>query len=241
MHVNRLVHNNVDLDIVRLLFRHRGHAIAVFCVMTLVSCGTVASAHIGDKNKLVVARKYEVLLVPPLATGWAGWCMFVASNPGCLTSQVHRSPIVAGTWSPISGHAKIIEALLTTREVASVEFDHDWTVSTHAESALPQNLRTAVVEISANPGPPVHPQTLPSLTPLDAKGLPIPRGREPGEPLLVSVLPSRQWQLPARIPHGICQTGNTGMRGLTAQWGSGDPSSILHGGYWRIVSVVCKH
>jgi hypothetical protein len=187
------------------------------CAISVVSCGTQTVSDGRTSHDLIVARGDEVLLVPPMQSGVAGWCLVVGSPSGCPMARIYRGPIVALGLSYVDG--SLVEVALTASEVAAVSVDGR-SVTTRAESALPNGLRAVVVEIPGTRGRIGFPRSLPRFTPLNASGQPIPQSRESGKSSIVFDPFVLRWQSPKPESHGICRIEAVGLHGLTAQWGS---------------------
>jgi len=197
------------------------------CAVGVVILGAVSCSGAGSASS--VSKSAEVLLVPELNAGTAGWCMIrvSASEGGC---PVVRSdpPIVAETWTSGDRPPATEGYAITTEEVAAVSVDGEAPVSTRAESVLPSGLRAVVVEIhgpESQPGSGV-PKHRPRFTPLNAKGNAIPQSaavrpsaNDPSGPLSVTV-PTRTVTNPAHPSSGICRIAVARFRGLKVLGGS---------------------
>jgi hypothetical protein len=172
----------------------------------------------------VTARNDEVLLLPHLDAGWAGWCLvrLSSSEGGCPVVRSNR-PILAETWSSGDSPSVTTGYAVTTSEVRSVSIDGSPPIPTRAETALPSELRTVVVEVrggSFGESPP------PRFRPLNARREVIPQATQVirdqtqiSEPLAVTV-PTRRVSNPAQATFGICRIAASRVAGLTMKGGS---------------------
>jgi hypothetical protein len=117
--------------------------------------------------------------------------------------------------------------VLTTSKVAAVSIDGGRAIRTRAESALPDNLRAAVVELRGGPyrhvpGFSINIRSVPlrslHFTPLNSKGEPIPQATEQNAPLAF-YLPGRGWSRAASPPKGVCGIQANYLSGLVAPAG----------------------
>jgi hypothetical protein len=211
-------------------------AVATGCLLFAASCSQSArqSSPVGVSRGTgtQVVRNEEVLLVPPVEGGLAGWCIAVKSGE-CIAARAFRGPIVAETWSgygslPLRNFVRK-GIVLTTSEVAAVAINGGRPIPTRAESVLPYHLRAAIVEIRG--GSPQHvpgfnmpvPRPL-RFTPLDSRREPIPRETD-GRGSFVFAIPGQGWRSPAKAPRGVCEIQARHLGGL-----------MVHGGF--VVSRV---
>jgi hypothetical protein len=212
--------------------------LALIAVSALLLSGCSGSQLAGAASRTAASRSLatqvvsheQVLLLPPVEGGLAGWC--IAIKPGeCRSAGVFRGPIVAQAGRGESPPAVRVGIVLTTSEVAAVSVDGGPAIPTHADAALPDHLRVAVVEVRGEaPGFGV-PSRL-RFTPLDAKGDAIPQALEL-RGSLVFAISGRRWKKPANGPQGSCQIQASRLGGLVARGGfvagrvKPDPGLIL--------------
>jgi hypothetical protein len=192
---------------------------AVF-LMGLTCCGSSSRLRSTREIQATIARDYAVVLTPPMQTGWAGWCLAIASADGCLTPPTFRGPIVSVAQSPVSGSSQVLYVVLTRPDVSAVAVDGGAPLATRIEAGLPNGIRAVVVEVPRQRELVGYPVRLPTFTPINVRGLPIKQPREVGKPLLVSLFPRVHWQAPSHPPKGVCEIDATSVRGLEAKWGN---------------------
>ncbi len=107
--------------------RSRGAAWApamIACASALVMCGC------GESSATVMVTRQagaEVLLLPVLRGGAAGWCITVAPGGGCPIFRLKRGPIVAEFWIGEGASNRAEGFALTTGAVAAVAVDGEQT------------------------------------------------------------------------------------------------------------------
>jgi hypothetical protein len=217
--------------------------VAWACASTFVVCGC------GESSAAIVTTRQsglEVLLLPVLRGGAAGWCIAVAPGGGCPISRLKNGPIVAENWIA-GGGVKSIGAgnairantepsdraegfALTTSQVAAVAVDGSRPIATRRGPGLPQGLREVVVRVHGAWAPEVEkpslfgrpphmaPAGLPRFTPLRRAGAPLTQRSEEG-PLAVHELAGRSWSPPAAEPAGACQLRTSQLHGLVMEAG----------------------
>lgn len=186
------------------------------CGIAVSSCSRTAS----------ISRNPEILLVPQVNAGWAGWCVIGVGERvgGCPPGQSHP-PILAESWGSGGPPSATLAYAVATARVRSVAFDGEPPIPTQAESGLPDNLRAVVVEI---PGKELlsEDKVAPRFTPLDANGEPIAQSAEAdGDPqasmeTLGIAVPSRGVSNPMEPTSGVCRINAMHLAGLAAQGGS---------------------
>ncbi len=209
-------------------------AVAILCMVGMSSCSFSTrsdakgySPSRTDPRSDSASRppsNDEVLLVPHVEGGRAGWCLIVAPlRPGgCKQPGTSDSgPIVTETWRVESPPPTADGIALTRSEVAAVSVNGGSEIPTRAESGLPAGLRAVAVEVhgkehGVEPG--IN-APFPNLIPLNAEGQPLPPPTSLPTPLSVKI-PSRHWHLPAKPPDGSCKTSATDLAGAEAQSGT---------------------
>jgi hypothetical protein len=210
------------------------------CVLAVTACagsaGGASQTHASQVRQ--VPSHDEVVLVPRLGAGDGGWCITtIRAASGCpsLGLSVSRGPIIIEHWSGqstyfgggrrSSGEGPVREGIvLTTSEVAAVSFEGGAPIATHAESALPDRLRGAILDLRGGSGGQVGGLTVPPplprshFTALNAKGEPIPQLHAPAPPLGF-VVPNRSWGRSATQPPGVCGVEVRGLAGLVSEGG----------------------
>jgi hypothetical protein len=173
---------------------------------------------------MTVASYHEVLLVPDLYAGRAGWCMIVVEPSEESTCGAHRRnpPIVAEEWSSGGPPALTSGYAVTSKRVRSVASGGE-PIPTRAEAALPDGFRAVAVEIHGRELL-AESIALPQFVPLDGDGRVIPRPRDRSltaayaETLTVDV-PSTAVRDPAHPTPDICQIKAASLPGLREQGG----------------------
>lgn len=188
--------------------------VAVMCVLLLSSCSDASAP-------AVRAISGEVALVSRISAGWAGWCMAVVTDRSgeCGDSPAKSGPVFAENWS--AGDGVTEGAVLTASEVAEVSVNGSRPVPTRQLSGIAstRGLRSAIVEIPSKNLRGAGNGSFPHFMPLSAEGVVIRKPETPEIPLGVSI-PTRSWQRPQHVPHGICEIGAENLPGLAARWGS---------------------
>jgi hypothetical protein len=183
----------------------------IACAVGLASC---ASA-VGDGSS--VAKKDDILLVPPVEAGFVGWCM--ATGPGDVggcAQGISRPPIVAETWTSSGPPNVTLGYALTSAQVFSVSVAGS-SIPTYANRALPDGLRAAAIELSGlNP----EKQALPRFIPLNRKGeaIPLSTGDLRGTPTipgnLAVLAPTHALTNPVHPTSGVCRIAVRRIAGL---------------------------
>ena len=166
----------------------------------------------------------EVLLVPEVNSGSAGWCL-IRVNPsetGCPVVRSH-SPIIAETWSGGGPPSLVHGYAVTTSQVTAVTVEGGSSIPTRTETALPDGLRAVAVEIR---GKLAEDARLPGFAPLNGGGARIdqstetrPKPGEYGRPLR-SEVPTREVKNLAQPTSGVCRISAEKLAGLTVDGGS---------------------
>lgn len=167
----------------------------------------------------------QVLLVPNLEGGRAGWAWSTTASTGPIFAAQGCSESETG----------IYQSALTTSEVAAVSVYGGAPIPTTTNATLPDGLRAVAVEVVRQHGRPSVEQIghCPTLTPLDAAGKPI-RGTGTQAPRLTFTkkLPgTKEWDrgVPGEHPgwnarpeaRGACELRATRLpRETSARWGS---------------------
>jgi hypothetical protein len=183
--------------------------VLVACAMGVASCSSAAGGSVS------VARDREILLVPPVEVGFVGWCMAIEPGGGC-EQGISRPPIVAETWTSSGPPTVTLGYALTSAEVFSVSVAGS-SIPTYANTALPDGLRAAAVEL---PGLDPEKQALPRFIPLNGKGdvIPSSTGDSRGTPTIPGNLalsvPTRALANPAHPTSGVCRIALRHLAGL---------------------------
>lgn len=171
-------------------------------------------------STLSISKNQEILLVPSIDTGWAGWCVISVNGSvgGCPPGKSHP-PIVAESWSS-GGHPPETESYaVTTSEVTSVSFDSEPPIPTHSEAALPDGLRAVVLEIHGK-SLLEESGSLPHFVPLNARGERLPQSRSASQRLLGVEVSTRRLENPAYPTSGPCRITMKDLPGLNVEGGS---------------------
>ena len=156
-------------------------SVIVACPLGASSCsgvvGTAANSSLRGDGTLQIIRDDQVVILPPVEVGWAGWCMSrVGSSRGRACGGDVRSlgPILAEKWGHGASPSALEGVALTTKQVAAVSVEGGAPIPTRSEPGLPNDLRAVVIEIRGRKGGPPE-IALPSLrfTPLNIKAEPI--------------------------------------------------------------------
>jgi hypothetical protein len=182
--------------------------------LVALSCSGIA----GGNSRVV--KHQEILLVPPMNAGSAGWCMAIPPEGGCAAGR-SRPPIVAESWTSGGPPTVTMGYALTTSQVLSVSISGGSSIPTRAEAALPDGLRAVVIEVRGlNPE---HEQ-LPHFTPLNAQGERMLQSSGRGSEIrgrgLASEVPVRNVDNPARPSSGACRISQEHLVGLKSEAGS---------------------
>lgn len=160
-------------------------------------------------------REGNLLLLPSVEAGQAGWCMMsegeavrVSSSGGngCTATRSHP-PIVAESWGSYGPPHVAQGLILTTSEVSAVTAGNGPAVFTRRENELPDGLRAAMLEVKSG-------SELKRLqaTPLDRNGNPIAVSRTEGQALSREVSAVR---VRSNVNRDPCQMVKVGMPSLT--------------------------
>ncbi len=207
-------------------WRNCGLAVLGVAVSLLTATACSHSRPVSSRTSHVdsgrqVVRHEAVLLLPPIEGGVGGWC--IATKPGeCSAARAFRGPIVAQTNSGQSPPPVQVGIVLATSDVSAVSVDGGSAIPTRTESALPDHLHVAVVEVRGGPlenvpGFGVGPRSL-DFTPLNSNGVPIHQMIRPNGSLVFAI-PSQRWRSPASPPRGICEVNAKHLGGLMPQGG----------------------
>lgn len=185
----------------------------LICIGLASGCGATAQSG-GFKGTPQPSQ--QVALEPPLTTGFTGWCLVTAAaDYGCLTPFAQSGPIVATTWSSVTGRREMLLVILTTARVMEVE-SAGVRLPTRAAATIPDHLRIAVIGVAR----PKQPYYLPPVIAYDAQGhrLATPRGHT-SEVLLKSVdVSQKTWKGSSDATAESCSVEPTA--GVTALYGT---------------------
>lgn len=231
---------------IRGLFRIAGIGFVAVFIGSMSACGSTESAaalHVQGRKISQVVRGYEVLLVPNLQAGVAGWCLTVVRERvrECGAPSTWRGGIF--TESCASHTAPGIEVYaLTSPNVKTVSVDGGPQIATRATPALVDGLRSVFVEIHRRANEVgSNGEPCPRVIPLNGRGKPIVQRRIPGLPL-EAVLPElTKWQLPASPSDGPCILRAANLPGYVARWGDVakkiSASRVFDGGFLSCVDT----
>lgn len=175
-----------------------------------------------------VVRDYDVLLVPSLQGGTAGWCLTVVM-PGAATCDVpdtSNGAVAVESENCFDGHLDVLDAYaLVTRTTKAVSIDGGPPVRTRPQSSLRDGLRGVVVEIHYRRPP--NRGTCPRFTPLGESGLPIRVASTHAVPLAYQLPTIVRWRRLAaqhvpfgvHLPRGACKIDPINLPGFSALWG----------------------
>jgi hypothetical protein len=183
-----------------------------------VAAAIALSACAGSGDSWSAAKYDEVLLVPQLRAGWAGWCM-VRVNPegegGCGGPRSH-APILAEDWSSGGPPALTVARAVMSKEVISVGFGGEPPIRTRADAALPDGLRTVAIVIHGKELLSEY-ASLPRFIPLDGRGKQIPQTNSGPLEANQGVIAESQPTANASVAtaSGICEINTVHVAGLT--------------------------
>ena len=200
--------------------------VGVWCAGMLAICGC------GESLATVVASRrvgVEVLLLPILRGGAAGWCITVAPGKGCPIVRLKRGPILAEFWTGNAAKKRADGFALTTSAVRAIRVNGSRPLLTRA-SSLPQGLRDIAITVRGAWAPemeaprlfnrPPHriPVGLPHFTPLSETGSLLAQNDEEG-PQVEREVAGRNWRSPVAAPSGPCELDAGQLAGLVTQAG----------------------
>jgi hypothetical protein len=202
-------------------------AVMTVCIGLFVMCGC------GESSATVVATRHagvEVLMLPILRGGAAGWCVTEAAGAGCQISRLKHGPIVGEFWIAEPTKERAQGYALTMPNVAAVTVNGSRSIETLREPGLPEGWRAVAVKIEGEWAPKVKmpgllgnppyeaPARLPMFTPLDIAGNSLAQNNEEG-PFLEQEVAGRHWSRPATEPTGACELHSTRLQGLVTNAG----------------------
>jgi hypothetical protein len=198
----------------------------VACVL-MASCaqstGSSTAHRVNGDGNAVTASTEQVLLLPRAEGGDGGWCLATVVGE-CHAASALRGPIIVEDWHGQGPPPVNIGVALTTSEVAGLTVGKGPTIPTRRESALPDTLRAAVIDVYG-PGVPepgfniTGPPPPPRFIPVNARGVPLAQTNAPRAPIWFTV-PTRRWRTPTTTPRGVCQIRTTRLAGLVETEGA---------------------
>jgi hypothetical protein len=201
---------------VRRIFWGVGLGVVV-SVIAMAGCGkTHAVAEYRAPGQQVV-RSYDVLLVPQLQAGTAGWCMTVVmpAKRSCGVPRSSDGPIFAEDCDGDRSSGFEV-AVLTASWVPAVSIGGGPAVRTRSEPDMLNGLRAAFVETHFSGRGELG---CPKAVPLNDDGTTM-KARASPRGLLAFALPGvRRWQRPGRPVRGLCTITTRRVRGYSAHWG----------------------
>ncbi len=182
---------------------------------------------VDPQRTMEVAADTGVALLPNMGAGEGGWCLTTIGTIGCPTvhTPVFEGPIIVEQWSGHSPPPVVEGIVLTTGEVTTVSLEGKAPIPTRAESALPDGLRAAVVELRGASGRRLVGVPTPVAFPRgrfvarNAEGEALPQDSAPGPPLTFEVQ-SRGWGRATSPPPGVCSIEVRGVAGLVSEGGA---------------------
>jgi hypothetical protein len=238
---------------------------AVALMLCLSAAGCSSTAEAGRDASVQRAGTAAVALLPiRLGAGEGGWCLttLAAGGGGCPTYALPArlgpfdGPIIVEHWSGRSGGdgaagsatgVSVDEAIvLTTSEVMAVSIEGGPPVATHADVALPDQLRGADIELRGGSskgalginGPLPFPRS--HFVALNAAGQAISQTHDPGPPLQFEE-PRRSWGPNAPALRGVCRLNVSAVAGLASEGGSVVPTVEPHADVRGREFVDCIH
>jgi hypothetical protein len=189
----------------------RRGATVISSAMIASGCGAVATSVGRAGPRSGATDRYEVLLIPEINAGWAGWCFVaVGVEGGACGNGENHAPVIGENWHGGEEPPETVGVAVTTNQVARVQIGHGnrsvatrvddgKSVPTRGERRLPPGLRVVVIKID---GPHLGGAY---FIPLSADGAVIPQA--PGETAsqLIQAIPTRRVSHPAEPSPGICE------------------------------------
>ena len=204
-------------------------AVSIVSAVLVSGCGAAAiSIGKAATSPGVTEPRYEVLLIPEVNAGWAGWCFVAIGVQGgaCGNGGTHP-PVIEESWNGGEEPPETVGVAVTTSQVARVQIgrgsrlvparvDGGKSVPTRVEKGLPAGLRVVVVKLD---GPHISGAYFIPLRADDAVIL-----QSPGEASsqLIQAIPTRRVVHPADPTGDICdiETRRPRLRALSASHGS---------------------
>jgi hypothetical protein len=220
----RLVQLLAKWHVLRSLGLAGGVSILAMIMVTTSSCGSSAVS---------IVKSREVLLVPSVDVGWAGWCV-VAVDPsfgGCPPGR-SRPPILSESLSSGGFPRETVGYVVTTEQVAAVSLNGEPAIATEHDRALPDGLRSVGFEIRGK-SLLEESQAVPHFTPLNRNGGTVHRS--------VSALALAAGQLGVEVPvrnlknpetpsDGVCRIDAGRRSDLRVDGGGVIAHIVAHGG-----------
>lgn len=211
----------------RRMIRMVARAALVAFVVGASSCGrasTVTVKHVDDSRASQVVRDPEILLVPIIQGGAAGWCLRNAMAPRsrCAVAEAFDGPILVEGCNASSRTTVEVYAL-TSKSVPEVSLGAGQPIPTRVEPGLPRGFRAAFAELRYSSQPDL--KQCPRFTARDASGAPIVSVRASRGPLGVLARGVVQWRRrgdsgQGHLPNGVCEVGPIDVAGFSATSGA---------------------
>lgn len=117
------------------------------CSIGLYACSDAAS---DARYTSLVVKKERILLAPNINAGSFGWCVVWASGGSC-SQELVKTPILFESWN---GAGRNIEGYaVLSKDTDAVSFDGGPPVTRLTSAALPDGLRSVVMQIRGLRGP----------------------------------------------------------------------------------------
>jgi hypothetical protein len=175
----------------------------------------------GQKLSQVV-RDYEVLLVPNLQGGVAGWCLTVVQEGvrGCAAPRTSLGGVFAEGCEPTKSSNVEVYAL-TNSDVKTVSIGGGPAVATRATAALIGGLRSVVVEIQGSANMVSRDREFcPSVTLVGSRGSSNSGRGLQGPPLEVVLAGRQEWRRPKPLARGVCELRTVHLDDYVPRWGN---------------------
>lgn len=166
----------------------------------------------------LVIKDEEVLLVPHLEAGWAGWCMTTVTASGysgCGGVKSHL-PVVAEGWSSGDAPPSTQGAAVVEKQVAFAKVDGSVPIPTRVEERLPGGLRSISIQVKGK-ALLEESSRIPRFEPLNANGEAI--SPSVARDRLAISIPTRSLKYPSHPSEGICRISRSGLGMFTAHEG----------------------
>lgn len=211
--------------------------LAAVAIVTLGALSACSGARNSEGTFTVRNTHANVMFLPQLTGGMAGWCVRDTFDGGCPITQLSSGPVVAEQWiDRIRSHGNEVRAIgfvLVRDAVKSVLINGGHLVSTGYESTLPHGFRAVTLEIkglrSAQTEAPLpllrgrlrhvmgasHLVRVIPLGPAKQRLIPYTTRTSPA----VVEVPGRSWTALQHEPSGVCKLTVNGIPGLRANAG----------------------
>jgi hypothetical protein len=200
-------------------------AIAVFTGLLASGCGSAATAVSGGVGS-AAGDSSEVLPVPELNAGWAGWCFIAPGVGAACAGAEHHTAVLEEAWVGSTDPPEAVGVAVTTEEVlrlevvdgssASTLVGDGVSVPTRPVPRVTAGVRAAAIRVK-------WPSTdgLPHFIPRNGEGKAIPQSNAEAADRVLAWSPTVKVSNPAKPSQGICKIDmRASARDLSADGGS---------------------